>query len=55
MWRRVLIVVCAGAFCLSLGCGGEKEKNTNPNNLEYSKEGPPKRNGAPGDPTKGGK
>jgi hypothetical protein len=49
MARRLLLTVCVCAFGLSLaGCGGGDDKVANPNNLEYSKEGPPKRDGAPG-------
>jgi hypothetical protein len=49
MLRRAVMVLCLCTFGLGLvGCG-EGEKNTNPNNLEYSKEGPPKRQ-SPGQP-----
>lgn len=41
--------MCLCAFGLTLGCGGGKDSNANPSNLPYSKEGPPKRGGVPGD------
>jgi hypothetical protein len=44
MIRRVLMAVCLGAFILGLGCESDN-KPTNPSNLEYNKEGPPKRDG----------
>jgi len=49
MLRRVGLVLCLCAFGLSLGCGGgNDDKANNPNSLEYSKEGPPKRDGVQG-------
>jgi len=48
MLRRVGLLLCLCAFGLSLGCGGDAEKSNNPNNLEYSKEGPPPRDGVKG-------
>jgi hypothetical protein len=48
MLRRAVVVACLCAFGLSLGCGANSEKANNPDNLPYSKEGPPKRDGAPG-------
>jgi hypothetical protein len=50
MIRRAILAVCVCAFGLSLaGCGGGgDDKANNPSGLEYSKEGPPKRDGAPG-------
>jgi hypothetical protein len=42
MLRRVMMALCLCAFGLCLGCESNN-KATNPNNLEYSKEGPPKR------------
>jgi len=50
MLRRTAISLCLVAFCLSIGCGEDKNKNPNPD-LEYSKEGPPKRGGVPNNPT----
>lgn len=48
MPRRVATAFCLCAFALSLlGCGEGNNKAANPNNLEYSKEGPPKRGGPP--------
>jgi len=47
MLRRVVLVLCLGAFGLCLGCGESDTKPTNPNNLDYGKEGPPKREGPP--------
>jgi len=47
MFRWAVTAFCLGAFCLCLGCGNKKDKDPNPS-LEYSKEGPPKRNGVPG-------
>jgi hypothetical protein len=52
MLRRAVMVLCLFAFGLGLGCGGGNEKDTNPDNLSYSKEGPPKRDGTPGTPGK---
>jgi hypothetical protein len=44
MLRRVILIVCACALGLGLGCDSNSAKNPdNPNNLEYNKEGPPKR------------
>lgn len=53
MIRRATIAFCLCAYCLSFGCGegsADKDKNPNPK-LEYSTEGPPKREGAKGEPT----
>jgi len=52
MVRRGLTALCLCAFVLSLGCssGGGSDK-PNPSNLEYGKEGPPKRGDIP--PPKG--
>ncbi|MFO0851956.1 MAG: hypothetical protein U0871_25825 [Gemmataceae bacterium] len=44
MLRRVVMVLCLCGFGLSVGCGGEA-KVENPSNLEFSKDGPPKREG----------
>lgn len=52
MWRWAVGCLCVGVVWLCAGCGGQ-EKATNPSNLEYSKEGPPKRDGA--QPGPGGK
>ena len=43
MPRRLVLVSCLGLFVLLMGCGGNDERVNNPNNLEYSKEGPGKR------------
>jgi hypothetical protein len=46
MFRRLILTVSILAFGLGLvGCGDGDSKNTNPGGLEYSKEGPPKRDG----------
>jgi hypothetical protein len=51
MLRRAVTALCVCAFALGLvGCG--EDKPTNPNNLPYSKEGPPKRDGVPGEKKK---
>lgn len=54
MVRYAVTILCACALVLSLGCGsggsGGSDK-PNPNNLPYSKEGPPKRGNIP--PPKG--
>jgi len=47
MFRRLILALCASTFALTCGCG-EPAKTENPNNLEYSKDGPPKRDGPPG-------
>jgi len=47
MLRRAVLAVCLCAFCLSLGCDSNATKPTNPNNLEYGQQPPPKREGAP--------
>jgi hypothetical protein len=54
MLRRVLLAVCfcSCALVLGLGCDSGGSKDTNPNNLEYSKDGPPKRDGVKGGKTK---
>jgi ABC-type uncharacterized transport system auxiliary subunit len=53
MTRRVLFALTALAFGFTLvGCGGGDNQPTNPNNLEYSKEPPPKREGPPGEKKK---
>jgi hypothetical protein len=50
MLRWTATVLCLGALCLCFGCGdAEKDKNPNPD-LQYSKEGPPKRGGIPSMP-----
>jgi hypothetical protein len=45
MMRRAILAGFLTAFCLALGCEGGNSKDTNPNNLAYSKDGPPKRDG----------
>jgi hypothetical protein len=45
MLRRALLALCLCAFVVSVGCEGDKP--TNPDKLEYGKDGPPKRDGAP--------
>jgi hypothetical protein len=52
MLRHLVMAFCVGIFALGLGCGGSESKVDNPGNLEYSKEGPPKRDG-PGAPQTG--
>lgn len=53
MLRRAVLALCVCAYGLCLtGCGSSEDKAANPNNLPYSKEGPPKRNGAPGEKKK---
>jgi hypothetical protein len=48
MLRLAVTAICLCAFCLTLGCGpSSKDKDPNPD-LPHSKEGPPKRGGAPG-------
>jgi len=47
MLRRAVTALCACVVGLCLGCGTSDSKPTNPNNLDYSKEGPPKRGGPP--------
>jgi hypothetical protein len=51
MLRRAALVLCLCAFSLSLGCGGSTPPS-NPGNLEYGKDPPPKRGGPPGEKTK---
>lgn len=50
MLRRVAMTLCLCAFGLALaGCGsGNNQAANNPSNLEYSNEGPPKRDGVQG-------
>jgi uncharacterized membrane protein AbrB (regulator of aidB expression) len=48
MLRRIILAVFLCAFGLCLGCGGGSEKVSNPDNLEYNKEGAPKRDGVQG-------
>jgi hypothetical protein len=40
--RALMMILCVCAFGLCLGCGNDN-KPTNPDNLEYGKDGPPKR------------
>ena len=47
MIRRLVLAACLAAFGLGLGCGKTDDSANNPNNLPYSKEGPPKRDGVP--------
>ena len=46
MMGRALAAICLIAFVFSLGCDGGG-KSSNSSNLEYSKEGPPKRDNIP--------
>ena len=46
MLRRAVLALCACVIGLCLGCGSSDSQSNNPNNLDYNKEGPPKR-GAP--------
>ena len=47
--RKAITAFIVVAFCLSpIGCGGDKTNDKNPNpSLEYSKDKPPARGGAP--------
>ncbi|MBX9583877.1 MAG: hypothetical protein K2X87_26560 [Gemmataceae bacterium] len=48
--RRRTVVTALLIFALGLplaGCGGTDSKGDNPDNLPYSKDGPPQRDGAP--------
>jgi hypothetical protein len=47
MLRRVALSWCVVAFVACLGCSESDNKPANPDKLEYSKEGPPKRGGVP--------
>lgn len=47
MLRWAVMTLVLSAFALSLGCGGGAANTPNPNNLEYSTEGPPKRDKIP--------
>lgn len=49
MLRRLVVVLCACAVGLCLGCTDNSSKANNPNNLEYGSDPPPKRD-APGPP-----
>ena len=51
MPRRLVLVSCLVIVVFLVGCGGNDERVNNPNNLEYSKEGPGKRE-APAPPQK---
>lgn len=48
MLRRIVAVAFLFSFGVCLGCGGGSEKVSNPDNLTYNKEGPPKREGPQG-------
>jgi hypothetical protein len=47
MFRHAAMTLCLCVFVFGLGCGGGENTDTNPNNLAYSKDGPPKRGGPP--------
>jgi hypothetical protein len=47
MLRRAVLALCLCAFAFCLGCGESDNKASNPNNLEFGKATPPKREGPP--------
>lgn len=55
MIRRLVVVVCAVAVAVCVGCGDSGKKDTNPNNLPYGKGEPLPKRDAPAPKAKKGR